>query len=421
MPLKLSAILDRPLVTPGSTSECYLMLSAEASPGSSQRLPLNLALAIDASGSMAGEKLRRVQEAATYVVRQLTAADRVAIVSYSDGVRIVAPSMELTSEAKSDLLWRLDRIEADGMTNLSGGWLTACQGVAKHQGGEGQLDRVLLLTDGLANRGITDQGELIEHARQLRLRGITTSTMGVGVDFNEELLEAMARHGGGRFQYVETAKAIPDCVGGELGELLEVAARSLALEISLPPGVSCVECLNEYVMEDTSRGVRVHLGDLLAGNTRRVMLKLRVAVETEHTPLTIRGLALFTDTESMRGAEEAFPQAELRPAEGAAVDGQPADGEVERELALLLAARAKEEASRLGRRGEHAAAASALGAASHALRMGAHATDPTVASEISALMRFSAEARDGLGERQLKELRYQSYLRREARSRYDEK
>src|ERR671936_1560255 len=98
------------------------------------------------------------------------------------------------------------------------------------------MDRALVLTDGLANVGITKVEELVEHARQLRLRGIVTSTMGVGAGFNEDLLEAMARHGGGRFQYVETARHIPDCVQGELGELLTIAARRVEGQVVLPEG-----------------------------------------------------------------------------------------------------------------------------------------------------------------------------------------
>ncbi len=422
MPLSLHAAVDRPLVRSGAVSERYLMFTLQAATmEAAARLPLNLALVLDTSGSMTGEKLARVKEAASFVVRHLSSADRVAIVGYNDHVQVVAPSTPLTAEARTDLLYRLSRIESGGMTNLSGGWLTGCQGVAKHQVGEAQMDRVLLLTDGLANVGITGPEELVEHARQLRLRGITTSTMGVGVDFNEELLEAMARHGGGRFQYVETAKHIPDCVGGELGEMLQVAARNVAVELSLPEGVRCVDCLNKYVTEATGHGgVRVRLGDLLANDARGVVLKLSVSGPNVDTPLTVDALALYTDTETGRGTEEAFPAVALGLADAESVDNQETDIEVARQVALLLAARAKEEAVRLSRLGEDAAAAGALASAGQALSVSAYASDPSVAGEIGALMQLADDAgRQGLAESQRKELRYQSYLSREARTRYD--
>jgi Ca-activated chloride channel family protein len=419
MALTLSAAVDRPLVRTGASSERYLMLTLQTPAGVVQRLPLNLALVVDRSGSMAGQKLARAGEAAGFVLRHLTSVDRVAIVAYDDEVTVVAPSTPLTPQAKTDLLYRLSRIEAGGSTNLGGGWLTGCQEVAKHQVGDGQLNRALLLTDGLANVGITSVEELVEHARQLRLRGIVTSTMGVGADFNEELLEAMARHGGGRFQYVETAKHIPDCVQGELGEMLEVAARKVAVEVMLPEAVRCLGCLNEYVLEETPRGVRVHLGDLLAGDTRRILLKLSVSPGHIDRSLAIGALALYVDTATGHGSEQLSHSAELRYADPDAVDRQETNDEVARAVALLLAAQAKEEAARLSRRGADAAAASALAAAGQALSAGPFAADPAVAGEITVLASMAAEASSGLAEHQRKELRYQSYLTRESRRRYD--
>src|SRR5205823_5116603 len=111
---------------------------------------------------------------------------------------VVHSSAALTPQAKTEILRAIGAIETGGSTNLSGGWLAGCQQAAEQQR-EGQLDRVLLLTDGLANVGIVDPSELCRHAAELRRRGIVASTLGIGHDFNEELLEAMARNGGGRF------------------------------------------------------------------------------------------------------------------------------------------------------------------------------------------------------------------------------
>ena len=418
MPLTLDAAIDRPLVPTDAPSERYLMLTIRAPAGPTRRLPLNLALVVDASGSMAGAKLARVKEAAGFVVRHLAGADRVSVVAYDDAVRVVAPSTLLTPQARTDLLYRLGRLEADGRTNLSGGWLTGCQEVAKHQNGDDAMHRALLLTDGLANVGITSTAELVEHARQLRRRGITTSTMGVGADFNEELLEGMARHGGGRFQYVETARHIPDCVQGELGEMLQVSARGAALEVALPDPARCLGCLNEYVLEKTRRGVRVQLGDLLAGDTRRVLLQLSIDPGQPGGPLPVGALALYVDTATGQGTEQPFPPVAMRYADRTAAEDQATDDDVAREVALLLAARAKQEAARLSRLGDPVAAASALADARRSLSAGAYAADPAVAGELAALAALVQEAGQGLTEHQRKELRYQAYLTREARGRY---
>lgn len=430
MSLTLAAAIDRSLVRSDAISERYLMLTIGVPEGAVRRLPLNLALIVDASGSMTGEKLERAKEAAAFAVRHLTAADRVAVVAYDDEVRVVAPSTLLAPAARADLLRRIGGIGTGGMTNLSGGWLTGCQEIAAHQSGNSTMDRAIVLTDGLANVGIIALEELVEHARQLRSRGITTSTMGVGADFNEELLEAMARHGGGRFQYVETAKHIPDCVQGELGEIAQVYARRLALDVELPRGVRVVGSLNDDAYESTARGVRVHVGDLLAGDTRKVLLHLSIdrdgstaVAGTGGLPLTVQALALYTDTATGQGTEQTFPSAHLRYAALPEVDRQRTDEAVASEVALLLAAKAKEDAARLSRQGEHDAAAGALRQAQASLAAAPYgaANAPGIAAELSALGRLADAAGQGMDESQRKELHYQSYLTRSARKRHDQK
>ncbi len=136
-------------------------------------------------------------------------------------------------------------------------------------------------------------------------------------------------------------------------------------------------------------------------------------------PLRIGGLALYTDTHTGRGTDQKLPEVELHPSDPAAVQVQVPDPDVEHEVMLLLAARAKDEAVRLSRLGEDAAAASALSAASRALGMSAYSADATISREISALMSLAQDAGQGLREHQRKELRYQAYLSREARGRYD--
>ena len=91
------------------------------------------------------------------------------------------------------------------------------------------VNRTLLLTDGLANIGITDPAELERHASELRQRGVATSTFGVGADFDERLLQAMADAGGGHFYFIESAAQIRDHMTSEVGESLDVVARGVEL------------------------------------------------------------------------------------------------------------------------------------------------------------------------------------------------
>jgi len=415
--LTLNAAIDRPLVQDERVSERHLMLSVTTPAGMVTRPPLNLALVLDASGSMSGEKIRRAREAAAFAVRHLTGADRVAIISYDDEVRVVAPSTLLTAAAKIELLRLIASIEAGGSTNLSAGWFAGCVEVAAHQSVGAQVDRVIVLTDGQANAGITAIDDLGEHARQLKARGITTSTMGLGADFNAELLEAMARYGGGRFQYVETAAHIPDCVGGELGEIVRVYARNLAVDLALPAGVRVASSLNDDAFEKTPRGIRVFLGDVLAGDTRRAVLSLRVDPIAFEVEDVVEIVLVAYYTADGQGRAEAFPLVTLGAAVREVVTAQAVDDDVSAEVALLMAAKARQEAARLSREGDARAAGQRLRAVSRSLRE-APAPSPSFKQEADALDALALQADAGLSGEQEKELHYQSYLRRQSRQRH---
>jgi Ca-activated chloride channel family protein len=143
---------------------------------------------------MAGQKLEYVKKAVQFLVQHLKADDGFSLVTYDDVVTVdVRPTQVIFKDAINQ---RIETIRTGNATNLSGGRLRGCQFVADGIG-RNQSDRVLLLTDGLANRGITDPEQLTALARQKREAGVTTTTIGVGMDFNEDLLKTMSPVGSG--------------------------------------------------------------------------------------------------------------------------------------------------------------------------------------------------------------------------------
>ena len=412
--MKLSAKLDRRLVSTGEKSERYLQvqITAPDKSNSSTRLPLNLALVIDRSGSMSGSKLEKAKEAATFCLRNLTGADRAAIVAYDDEVRVVSPSRVLTPEAKNQMIAEVRAIISGGSTNLGGGWLTGAQEVANHQHEANYLSRTILLSDGLANVGIVDTGELAHHASELRERGVGTTTMGIGADFNEDLLEKMAIKGGGHFYFIEQAAQIPDFLHRELGEVLSTCARRVALELDLPEGLEA-HLLNSFEVE-TGRCLRVRLDDMIAGEVRTLLFRLEVAAGSIGLTLPLPLRLNYLDVETGETRTVSSAEVVLTCASKSECDVEVPNTGVLEEAALLRAALAREEALRYDAAGDYARSAASLAAAAYQVRMAAPAS-PVAMAEATRLEADSTEASAGFTARKRKAVHYDQATRRQNR------
>lgn len=287
--LTLAATSDHNLVAVEVSSQRTVewVINATAAAAQPNRSPLNIALIIDRSGSMHGDKLAHVQQATCHVLDQLDARDQVALVAYDDQVQLLAPSTHVDQQARDTLKAQINALYPGGWTDLSGGWLAGCREVAAHLHARA-VSRALLLTDGLANRGITDLEELMHHARELRQRGVATSAFGVGLDFNEHLLEALAEQGGGHFYYIAQPGQIPDVFRHELGELLAVVAREAVLTLKIPAGIAA-EVLGGVAHERNGERLRIFLGDLSAGEQRAIYTRVLTPPDALGTWLVLRG------------------------------------------------------------------------------------------------------------------------------------
>lgn len=269
-----------------------------------KRIPLNLALVIDRSGSMGGEKLGYAQQAACQVLDLLEKNDLVSIVAYDNEIITLSPAVNVLDTQRKNLKDMVMRLTPRGSTNLGDGWLTGGKLVADAQLKDG-LNRVLLLTDGLANNGITDLEELGMHAREVHSRGISTSTFGIGLDYNEHLLEHMANQGGGNFHYVDSPARIPELLLAELKNMLSICARSVELTLEIPGEVKA-EVLGGWKTERQTDKLILALGDLTSGQNREVYINLIVPGRGEGRDLVIKGAVRGIGMEN-----ELFEQAAL--------------------------------------------------------------------------------------------------------------
>jgi len=362
--VRLYAQSDRSLIRAGASSTRYVRLdfTLPEARRTGGRLPLDVALVLDRSGSMGGEKIALARGAARQAIDLLRSDDRFAVVVYDDVVDLLAESAPATADARHQANDALAHTEARGATDLAGGWLRGCEQVGLSLR-DGTIGRCFLLTDGLANRGITDQHELLRHAEELRLRGVSTSTFGVGADFDERLLKGIAERSGGRFYFLEHPRQIPDLLAGEMGEALEIVARGATLTVELPRGASA-EVVGGFFLRRAGGSMRIELGDLVSRQELEVLLAIRFPTGVEGQRM--RAGFSFGDLDGAVDATEAV--VEWTYASHVANDGQPRDRAIDRSVARAYAGRARAEATELNRARDFGGARRVLLGTAHRIR-----------------------------------------------------
>jgi Ca-activated chloride channel homolog len=366
MRMKAEIRLDHELlaVEGEHTVHAMLELVAPELEGGKDRAPMHLALVIDRSGSMGGAKLDHTKAAAEYLVRRLGPTDQMALVTFDDEVELRA---SLGTCNQQTLVSHIRNIWPGGSTNLSGGWLKGAEEVGRANS-EG-IRKVLMLTDGQANHGITDPATLVGMSTNMRGSGVGTSTIGYGDGFNEELLTGMAEAGGGNAYFAASPEDAPGIFAQEFEDLASLVAQNLSVEIRPSEDVKLLAVLNEYPATGVAGGVQLALGDVYAEENRRVvfelhipeMVKLSVVQAAE---VIIRYVSVGDDVAThelklplvinMVSADEASDAA--------------IDQEVIEEVVILKAARAQKEARKRADLGDFDGAQSMLRSSAKELR-----------------------------------------------------
>jgi Ca-activated chloride channel family protein len=233
------------------------------------RAPLHLALVLDRSGSMHGTPLEEAKRCAVAVMERLDPSDKLALVAYDYRARVVAPLAAVTD--RSAFRGAVKTIRSGGNTDLHHGWET---GLAELRSAsqEGAINRILLLSDGQANAGITDPARLAELCGQAQQQGVSTSTYGLGMNFEEGLMTALAKAGQGRAYYGETAEDLMDPFMEEFDLLANLWARELRLTLKAAAGVT-ITALNGYAQDGSATWV---LPDLALGSEAWAVFRLKV-------------------------------------------------------------------------------------------------------------------------------------------------
>lgn len=241
--------------------------------------PVDLVIVVDRSGSMTGQKIEAARQAVHRLIERLTVSDRLALVTYSNGVEVVAPLTTVDAEGSHRLAAAVDRIYSSGGTNLGGGLKRGIDMFLKTQDGERQR-KVILISDGLANQGVTDPGALGQMAATATDYRFAVSTVGVGLDFNELLMTTIADHGMGSYYFLENPQVFAQVFEKEFQQARQVAAASLALRVPLEKGVQLVDA-GGYPISIKDGYAVVHPGQLIAGQERKFFLTFKVPTDKQ--------------------------------------------------------------------------------------------------------------------------------------------
>ncbi|MFW6369048.1 MAG: vWA domain-containing protein [Myxococcota bacterium] len=239
------------------------------------RRPLDLALVIDRSGSMRGPPMTHAKQAAMGLVDRLGPQDRVSIVTYDTTIERVIGTTVVDDAGRQRLKEAISRIQPRGMTNIHGGLGMGYQELAGAES-RGSIARLAHLSDGIANTGVTDQNAMVTLASNAAMRGIRTTSIGLGVNYNEQLMEALAEAGRGQYYYVRHAETLDEVFAGELRNMQATVATQVELRIEPCEGVQVAEVYGLRSRLEGSTTV-VDLADLAGGDQRRVIARLSTA------------------------------------------------------------------------------------------------------------------------------------------------
>ncbi len=280
--IDLSVAVDKPIVLRNESQVAYLRVGLTGFPmhDLQNRSPLNVAIVLDKSGSMQGEKIERAKEAAIMAIHRLDSRDIVSIIAYDETVEVVVPATKASDiEAISAAI---RAIQARGNTALFAGVSKGAAEVRKFLS-KNHVNRIVLLSDGVANVGLSSPSDLGALGSILADEGMSVTTIGLGLGYNEDLLSELATRSDGYHYFAEGLEDLSQMFDQEFGKALSLVAQGIEIRIRCAPGVIPRRILGKSATIDGS-DVRISLNNLFSESERRIVLEVELSPEMLRDP-----------------------------------------------------------------------------------------------------------------------------------------
>lgn len=281
--LLVDARLGHASLQKSATGETYLyaeITAADDKASASAAAPMNLAVVIDRSGSMKGERIANAMNAAVAALERMRDGDSITVVSFDTSATVVVPPTRVSTGNRSSIERSIRSIRLGGDTCISCGLEEGMQQLALTTLSGDRVNRMILLSDGATNAGVRDMGGLRSMAGRMHGRGVTISTIGVDVDFDEKVMAAIANEAQGRHYFVANASGLPQVFGQEFDDLLASVAKESELAIELAPGVEVEEVFDRTFRREGNKLI-VPFGTFSAKQEKTVLVKLKVPTNSD--------------------------------------------------------------------------------------------------------------------------------------------
>jgi Ca-activated chloride channel homolog len=290
--MNIETRFDHAVVPVGTSSVVHILitLAAPKVAAGTPRPDLNIAAVIDRSCSMGGEPLEYAKESVGLLLDQLGPNDRFSLVVYGSEVLPLVEGVRTSDHTETKSIVR--NIGCEGMTNLSGGWLKGIELVSRDMNSD-EVRAVLLLTDGQANEGITNPDKLEQLGKGVNdEQSIRTTCMGLGLRFNEDLLDDIATAAGGRFHYIESPEHAPAVFEEELGGLLEVVAQNVEVDLHVADGVKGIAQRTDYPCKLDGPDCKFVIGDFGSEQVKHLLLSVELPALKDLTDVTVATMGI---------------------------------------------------------------------------------------------------------------------------------